>query len=41
MVDVAIWTVLDEEIGKREDKKDRGAFSKYQLSNINGYIIAA
>ena len=37
MVDVAIWTASDKGIGEREDRKDRGAFSVYQLSNINGY----
>ena len=41
LVDVVIWIVLDEKIGKREDRKDRGVYSKYQLSNVNGYIIAA
>ena len=41
LVDVAIWTVLDEETGKREDRKDGGASSKCQLSNVNSYIIAA
>jgi len=41
LVDVAIWTVLDEEIGKREDRKNRGASGRCQSSNVNGYIIAA
>ena len=40
LVDVAIWTALDKETGKREDKKDRRASSIYQSSNVNGYIIA-
>ena len=34
---MAIWIVSDEEIGKREDRKDKGASSVYQSSNVNGY----
>ena len=41
LVDVAIQITSDEETGERENRKDRGAFSRYQLSNINSYIIAA
>ena len=41
MVDMAIWIALDEETGKRKDRKDGGASSIYQSSNVNGYIIAA
>ena len=37
MVDVAIWTASDEETGEREDRKDGGASSVYQSSNVNGY----
>ena len=41
LVNVAIWTVSDKETGEKEDRKDRGASSKCQLSNVNSYIIAA
>ena len=41
LVDMAIQTALDKETGKKEDRKDGGASSKCQLSNINSYIIAA
>ena len=37
LVDVAIWTASDEEMGKRENRKDGGASSVYQSSNINSY----
>ena len=41
LVNIAIQTALDEETGERKDRKDRGASSRYQLSNVNSYIIAA
>ena len=41
LVDVAIQTALDEETGKRENRKDKGASSRCQSSNINSYIMAA
>ena len=40
LVDIAIQIALDEETGEREDRKDKGAFSKCQSSNVNSYIIA-
>ena len=40
LVNIAIQTASDKETGKREDRKDREAFSKYQSSNINSYIMA-
>ena len=41
LVNIAIQTALDNEMGKREDRKDGGASGRCQLSNVNVYIIAA